>query len=112
MVDEATATMFLADAMSHGVNGAAVVNAGPHNGYVHVPSSHPLAGKHYDDVPVDVHGGLTFSENEDDGSTWFGWDDCHSFRLGRPATEETEDLARQLAALGGNDPAPTEVTTP
>ena len=36
-------------------------------GYVAVPPGHPYHGKDYDEVPVAVHGGLTFSEgcNED-----------------------------------------------
>lgn len=79
--------------------GSPYVEAGPYNGYVKVPPAHRYAGSHYDDVPVEIHGGLTFSETEEDGSTWFGWDDCHCFRLERSAEEETEDLARQLAAL-------------
>ena len=32
------------------------------NGYVVIPEGHPYYGKHYDDIPVVVHGGLTFSE--------------------------------------------------
>ena len=30
------------------------------NGYVAIPPGHPMHGKHYDDVDVDVHWGLTF----------------------------------------------------
>ena len=30
------------------------------NGYVIIPEGHPMHGKHYDDIKVDVHGGLTF----------------------------------------------------
>lgn len=30
------------------------------NGYVIIPEDHPMHGKHYDDIDVDVHGGLTF----------------------------------------------------
>ena len=29
------------------------------NGYVIIPEGHPMHGKHYDDIKVDVHGGLT-----------------------------------------------------
>lgn len=35
--------------------------AGAANGYVAVPKDHPFYGKHYDDISVSVHGGLTFS---------------------------------------------------
>ena len=30
------------------------------NGYVLIPQGHPLHGKHYDEIDVDVHCGLTF----------------------------------------------------
>jgi hypothetical protein len=33
-------------------------------GYVSVPAEHPMFGKHYDDVEVTVHGGLTYAEAE------------------------------------------------
>ena len=33
------------------------------NGYVAIPSEHPLHGCGYDDFDVDIHGGLTFSES-------------------------------------------------
>ena len=45
-------------------------------GYVGVPEGHPLYGKHYDDVDVDVHGGLTYSNLEDELWT-FGYDCAH-----------------------------------
>jgi len=32
------------------------------NGYVLVNSSHPLYGKNWDEINLDVHGGITFSE--------------------------------------------------
>jgi hypothetical protein len=35
------------------------------NGYVLLPKEHPWFGKHYDDIPVAVHGGLTFSDKID-----------------------------------------------
>jgi hypothetical protein len=31
------------------------------NGYVIIPPGHPAHGKHYDEIDVDVHGGLTLS---------------------------------------------------
>jgi hypothetical protein len=46
-------------------------------GYVGVPEGHPMYGKHYDEVNVYVHGGLTFSHDED-GLWWFGYDCAHS----------------------------------
>lgn len=32
------------------------------NGYVAIPTDHPCHGKDYDEIDVDVHGGLTFGE--------------------------------------------------
>jgi hypothetical protein len=58
-------------------------------GYVGVPSGHPDHGKGYDELEVEVHGGLTFSEScsevachvpapgESDDFFWFGFDCLH-----------------------------------
>jgi len=32
------------------------------NGYIAIPRGHELYGKHYDEIPLSVHGGWTFSE--------------------------------------------------
>jgi len=57
-------------------------------GYVGVPRSHPAFGHHYDEVNVQVHGGLTFSDKC--GSHichvggvvwWLGFDCSHAFDL-------------------------------
>lgn len=61
-----------------------VVTRGPcsWNGYLGVPSDHPLAGHLYDDLPLDCHGGLTFAD-EGNGKTfpkgwfWYGFDYAH-----------------------------------
>ena len=42
------------------------------NGYATVPAGHPWTGKNYDDIDVDIHGGLTFGR---DG--WIGFDTAH-----------------------------------
>ena len=52
-------------------------------GYVRVPPGHPLYGKDYDGIPVEVHGGVTFAEqepcaHEDGQGWWFGFDCGHS----------------------------------
>jgi hypothetical protein len=36
------------------------------NGYVILPKDHPYYGMHYDEIPVNVHGGLTYSEKGSD----------------------------------------------
>lgn len=50
--------------------------------YVGVPSDHPLAGFDYEGVPVNCHGGLTFSREGGDewpeGWYWYGWDYAHA----------------------------------
>lgn len=40
------------------------------NGYVVIPKEHPLWGVGYDDIDVDVHGGLTYSEMADNCMGW------------------------------------------
>ncbi len=52
--------------------------------YIGVSENHPLAGHHYDDVPIEAaHGGLTYGRSGDGrylqvGYWWYGWDYCHS----------------------------------
>jgi hypothetical protein len=94
-------------------------------GYVRVPPGHKFHGKDYDDVNVEVHGGLTFAKiepcaHEDGTGWWFGFDCAHSgdacykpgsapalryagncayehyWEMGEVAAE-TENLAKQLA---------------
>jgi len=59
-------------------------------GYVAVPPTHPAYGKDYDDVDVQVHGGLTYADKcqgsvchvpkpgEPDDVWWFGFDCGHA----------------------------------
>jgi hypothetical protein len=57
------------------------------NGYVRLPSKHPCFGEGYDDIDVNVHGGLTFSDgyfpsytnNTKDGYWWVGFDTSHAW---------------------------------
>lgn len=58
-------------------------------GYAAVPPGHPLHGKPYDEIDVDVHGGLTYANvcaghichvpkpGEPDNVWWFGFDCGH-----------------------------------
>lgn len=62
-------------------------------GYVGVPPGHPWHGKNYYDLPVDVHGGLTYarecdghichvpSPGEPEHLWWLGFDCGHAFDL-------------------------------
>lgn len=64
-------------------------------GYVGVPKGHVAHGKGYDDVQVDVHGGLTYAES-------CGGRICHI-----PAPGESDDvwwLGFDCAHLGDNNP--------
>ena len=48
------------------------------NGYVGLPFWHPWYKMHYDKIPVDVHGGLTFSNLDDESDLWIiGFDTNH-----------------------------------
>jgi hypothetical protein len=51
-------------------------------GYVGIPENHPDFSKDYDDIPVDVHGGLTFADEEfalfnKEHLWWLGFDCAH-----------------------------------
>ena len=81
-------------------------------GYVGVPPEHPWHGKGYDDVDVDVHGGLTFAETCQDEFGDPAWGVCHVPAPGRPAnvwwlgfdTAHAWDLVPGLGRfLGGRD---------
>lgn len=95
-------------------------------GYVGIPPSHPYYGKHYDndEVALDVHGGLTFSDTFFEGSTtWFLGFDCGHWNDLVPAMagyvafssqaiyrtkswtiEETKRLAEQLRRVASEEP--------
>ncbi|MCK5600376.1 hypothetical protein KAR91_00800 [Candidatus Pacearchaeota archaeon] len=95
-----------------------------YNGYVALTKDHPDHGKDYDDIRVNVHGGLTFSQHgsddERDGEVlfpneslyWVEFDTAHSGdwlsyspQLGgrkwsvEDVAKETEYLAKQLSDL-------------
>ena len=45
-------------------------------GYVTVPEGHPCADKDYNELRVDVHGGLTYGHNRKFGFDCAHWDDA------------------------------------
>jgi hypothetical protein len=54
-------------------------------GYVKVEAGHPWRGCRYDDIDVEVHGGVTFAEEDvpceaegPDTGYWVGFDCCHA----------------------------------
>jgi hypothetical protein len=102
-----------------------VVDGGGHLcGYVAVPKGHPAYGRDYNELNVDVHGGLTFGSMGEgkyhpEGHYWLGFDCAHSgdlspfyaekyggssasgvYRDMAYVTEQTESLAKQLAYMG------------
>jgi hypothetical protein len=73
-------------------------------GYVRVPPGHAAHGKDYNDVSVEVHGGLTFGEIEpcahDDGAGfWFGFDCCHAWDARYDPKVRPEDLSGEWAQV-------------
>lgn len=63
------------------------------NGYVALPKGHPYYGKHYDNIYVDIHGGLTFSrggngEEWEKGYWWLGFDTGHYMDYSPGLTEQ------------------------
>lgn len=94
---------------------------GQMNGYVGLPKDHPDWNKGYDNVGVSVHGGLTFSQQGEEGDEnfpnpdlwWFGFDTAHSgdWRLGssyghkwtlEEMIAETEKMATGFAYRDGS----------
>ena len=47
------------------------------NGYVEIPKDNPLHGKHYDEIDIKCHGGLTFSGEMGDFEYCIGFDTNH-----------------------------------
>lgn len=69
-------------------------------GYVRLPEDHPWADSNYMELPVDVHGGLTYGERESDGF-YLGFDCAHASDLLPNATylrsRDSECTYRDLA---------------
>lgn len=52
------------------------------NGYVKIPQGHKYFGVDYNDIPVTVHGGLTYCRLADDQVNWIvGFDTAHYMDL-------------------------------
>ena len=82
-----------------------LVVQGPHsvNAYVGIPTTHPLANHSYDDIPVDVHGGFTYSQEGDGyfpvGYWWYGWDYAHA---GDESTSDDPQTAEIMRCVSGH----------
>lgn len=77
------------------------------NGYVGLPKWHPWFKIEYDNIPVDVHGGLTYSNLYKEEDLWIiGFDTAHymdnmincSFEY---VKQETEKLMKQCLGAEG-----------
>ena len=77
-----------------------------------IPKGHIAYDKDYDDLPINVHGGLTYGQFGEDGLKWFGFDCAHAgdattyfsfegdhFWTLEEVIEETEKMAKQFSEL-------------
>lgn len=68
-------------------------------GYIKIPETHPWYQKGYDDIDASVHGGLTYSEMEDDGH-WIGFDCAHCDDAPDPNLPALNNLASEIWTEG------------
>lgn len=84
-----------------------VSDGGWGNGYVILDEGHPWFGKNYNDIPVDIHGGLTYGDfinentvfsfgvdKEDIGKYMIGFD---TFHLGDTEEKWTKEAVQEEA---------------
>lgn len=78
-------------------------------GYVKVSPGHPWHGKHYDDIEAEIHGGLTFSEDDEpcpldgpDDGYWVGFDCAHAGDAPDPSLPQTESIRNVWPAIYGD----------
>lgn len=96
----------------------AIVSYGSHPcAYVELPKGHKYYGEYYDDIPINCHGGLTYSDecgiifpednsNHRDGF-WIGWDYSHGYdynvisaRIGISGKKwTTEEILEEVKAV-------------
>jgi hypothetical protein len=60
-----------------------ILSLGTHpTAYIEIPKGHNLYGQDYDDIDINVHGGLTYARHQlmgIDGENWYiGWDYAHA----------------------------------
>lgn len=82
VIDAAPGTVF-EDRQEDGIRFVIIRGPAALCAYVGVPLGHPLADHEYDDIPITVHGGLTYAGTDEKGayrpSGWYfyGWDYAH-----------------------------------
>ncbi len=57
---------------------ALLISHGWGNGYLGLPEGHPWYNMDYNEIPIEVHCGLTFGELLEDGLYWIGFDTAHA----------------------------------
>ena len=57
-------------------------SCGEYNGYIAIPKNNKYFGIDYNDIPVNVHGGLTFGEPSNDIITYENWLSNVEFLIG------------------------------
>lgn len=68
--------------------------------YIELPQNHPYYGRDYNDVPIDCHGGLTYSGPlNGDGKYWIGWDCMYDRCM---SIGEIKDVICALKAASGS----------
>lgn len=82
-------------------------------GYVGLPEGHRYFGCSHKQIPIDVHGGLTYSEHDDDGLWWVGFDCAHAGDL-VPGTcsNPLDDLIVDFATEAERDGLVGQITGP
>jgi hypothetical protein len=78
-ISDPVMTVYL-DEQSEGIRTVVLRGPASVNAYLGVPVGHPLAGGSYDDLSLDVHGGLTFGGTFKEFPGWYfyGWDYAHA----------------------------------
>jgi hypothetical protein len=71
-------------------------------GYCVLPDDHPWIGKQQEDIPAEVHGGITYAESKSKG-TLIGFDCAHSEDEIPSMTKANEDFKKMLSGDFGPD---------
>lgn len=82
-----------------------VINYGNHPcAYLGFPEGHKFYNKHYDDLEIDCHGGLTFSGMKGFSNKWLiGWDYAHflDYTFFQPEGHQwtTEEIIKEIMGV-------------
>ena len=76
-----------------------IISYGSHPcAYVRIPKEHKYYKQEYDDIPIEVHGGLTYSGTRWNDAYWIGWDYAH-YQDYTPALYEALKNTKQAKQL-------------